>query len=103
MLYEDWINILLSGPITHIKNNAGNILIMGAHVAETGMAATVGAARRYGRRGGVYFGEVQAQLFGAMMAINDAGRHQARLSTGEAPILGSKIDGQRRTRPVRAC
>ena len=69
--YEAWINILLSNPITHIKNNAGNILIMTAHVAETGMAATVGTARRaMGGEGGVYFGEVQAQLFGAMMAMD---------------------------------
>ena len=102
--YEAWINILLSNPITHIKNNVGNILIMGAHVAETGMAATVGTARRaMGGEGGVYFGEVQAQLFGAMMAMQDAWSASGKaFKTGEAPILGSKIDGQRGKRPVRA-
>jgi hypothetical protein len=102
--YEAWINILLSNPITHVKNNVGNILIMTAHVGETAMAATMGTARRaLGGEGGVHFGEVQAQLFGAMMAIQDAWSASGKaFRTGEAPVLGSKIDGQRGTRPVRA-
>ena len=102
--YEYWINALLSNPVTHVKNVAGNMLIMTAHVGETAMAAGVGTARRaMGGEGGVYFGEVQAQLFGAMMAMNDAFSASGKaFRTGESPVLGSKIDGQRGTRPVRA-
>ena len=102
--YEAWINICSVIPSHISKTTPATSSSMGAHVAETGMAATVGTARRaMGGEGGVYFGEVQAQLFGAMMAMQDAWSASGKaFKTGEAPILGSKIDGQRGTRPVRA-
>ena len=71
--YEAWINILLSNPVTHTKNIVGAFLTTFAHVPETYAAAGIGAIRRArGGEGGVYFGEANAQMFGAMMAFREA-------------------------------
>ena len=101
--YEAWINILLSNPITHIKNNAGNIL-HGHHGAEKlglDLAEIDAALAAHSAPGGSDGGSLAC--LGAMMAMQDAWSASGKaFATGEAPILGSKIDGQRGTRPVRA-
>ena len=102
--YEAWINVLLSSPITHVKNMAGNMLIMGAHMAETYAAAGIGTARRaMGGKGGAYFGEANAQMFALVMTLQEAwGSGAKAFRTGETPILGSKLDGLRGKRPGNA-
>lgn len=102
--YEAWINILLSSPVTHVKNMAGNMLTIGAHVAETYAAAGYGSVRRaFGGEGGVYMGEANAQMFALVMSVQEAwGAGGKAFMTGETPILGSKIDGMRGQRPGNA-
>lgn len=93
--YEVWINALLSSPVTHTKNVVGAALTTFGHVPETFIAAGVGSIRRnvLGQTGGVQFGEARAELFGAMMAFQEAwGAASHVYRTGESPILGSKIE-----------
>lgn len=99
--YEGWINILLSSPITHVKNMAGNLLTISAHMAETYAAAGYGTMRRaMGGEGGMYMGEANAQMFALVMTLQEAwGAGGKAFMTGETPILGSKIDGLRGDRP----
>jgi hypothetical protein len=93
--YESWINILLSNPVTHMKNIIGAFLTTFAHIPETYGAATVGALRRArGGKGGVYYGEANAMMFGAMMALREAfGAAGKAFRTGERVMPGSKIEG----------
>ena len=93
--YEVWINALLSSPVTHTKNVVGAALVTFGHVPETFVAAGMGSFRRniMGQKGGVQFGEARAELFGAMMAFQEAwGAASHVYRTGESPILGSKIE-----------
>lgn len=93
--YEAWINMLLSSPITHVKNVAGAFLTTFAHVPETYGAAVAGSVRRnvFNQKGGVQFGEANAELFGAFMAFGEAWKTAAKVyRTGETPIFGSKIE-----------
>jgi hypothetical protein len=103
-LYEAWINVLLSSPVTHTKNVVGAFLTTAAHVPETAVAGAIGAARRsMGGQGGVYITDAQAQLFGATMGIRDAWGAAARgFASGEKAIPGSKIDGGKGKRPAKA-
>lgn len=62
MMLEYWINALLSGPMTHVKNIVGNSMIALNSVAETAVAAGVG--RLLGSTDGVQLGEAKARLYG---------------------------------------
>lgn len=71
---EAWINALLSGPLTHIKNIIGNTAVAINSVIESGGAAAVGAVRQIlpgtaAER--VRFGEAQARLFGLAQGAQD--------------------------------
>jgi len=102
--YEAWINILLSNPITHTKNIVGAFITTFAHVPETYAAAAIGAARRAkGGEGGVYFGQANAQLFAASMAMREAfGAAGKAFVTGERVMPGTKIEGGKGRRAVNA-
>jgi len=102
--YEAWINILLSNPVTHTKNIVGAFLTTFAHIPETYIGATVGAARRArGGEGGVYFGEANAMMFGAMMSLREAfGASGKAFRTGERVMPGSKIEGSSGRRHAQA-
>lgn len=102
--YEAWINILLSNPVTHTKNIVGAFLTTFAHVPETYAAAGIGALRRArGGEGGVYFGEANAQMFGAMMAFREAfGAAGKAFRTGENVMPGTKIEGSSGRRHTQA-
>ena len=93
--YEAWINVLLSNPVTHMKNIIGAFLTTFAHIPETYTAATVGSIRRsLGGEGGVYFGEANAALFATVMSINEAfGAAAKTFKTGERILPGTKIEG----------
>jgi len=102
--YEAWINILLSNPVTHTKNIVGAFLTTFAHIPETYIGAGVGAVRRSaGGEGGVYFGEANAMMFGAMMSLREAfGASGKAFRTGERVMPGSKIEGSGGKRHAQA-
>lgn len=103
-MYEAWINILLSNPVTHFKNFVGAGITTFANIPETYAAASVGAVRRaFGREGGVEFSQANAQMFGVVMGLIDAFGGAARaFRTGEKPIAGSKLETLQGQRPVNA-
>ena len=99
--YESWINLILSNPITHVKNILGVVLTNMAHTTETYVAAGIGTGRRaFGGEGGTFFSQANAQMFATIMSINDAFVGAGRaFRTGEAPLPGTKIEGQAGNRP----
>lgn len=103
-MYEAWINILLSNPVTHFKNFVGAGITTFANIPETYAAASVGALRRaFGREGGAEFSQANAQMFGVVMGLIDAFSGAARaFRTGEKPIAGSKLETLQGQRPVNA-
>ena len=103
-MYEAWINILLSSPVTHFKNIVGAMLTTFANVPETYAAAAVGAVRRkMGQEGGTTFTQANAQMFGVVMALTDAFSGAGRaFRTGERVIPGTKIDAIKGQRPSKA-
>jgi hypothetical protein len=73
MVMEFWINALLSGPMTHVKNMIGNFVVALNSVAETAGAAGVGKIRQViaGGEEGVTIGEAKARAFGLMQGAQD--------------------------------
>ena len=73
-MYEAWINILLSSPVTHIKNTTGAFLQTFAHGVEGSVA--VGLNRMGMLLGkedsGLRMSDVQASFFGMFMSMQDA-------------------------------
>ena len=102
--YESWINLILSNPITHVKNILGVVLTNMAHTTETYVAAGIGTGRRaLGGEGGTYFSQANAQIFASIMSINDAFAGAGRaFRTGESQLPGTKIEGQAGNRPGAA-
>ena len=103
-MYEAWINLLLSSPITHFKNTVGAALTTFANIPETYVAAGIGAARRgMGGAGGTTFTQGNAQIFGIVMAMTDAFAGAGRaFRTGERVVAGTKIEGFKGSRPGKA-
>ena len=93
-LYEAWINILLSSPVTHAKNTIGAFLSTFAHIPETFSGAVVGATRRsLGGEGGMTFNESRAVMFASVMSLKDAWAAAGKgFSSGEKTLPGSKIE-----------
>jgi len=103
-MYEAWINILLSNPVTHFKNFVGAGITTFANIPETYVAASIGAVRRArGREGGVEFSQANAQMFGVVMGMIDAFSGAGRaFRTGEKPIPGTKLETLQGQRPINA-
>ena len=109
---EGYINALLSSPITHIINMAGNSMFQIARTLETGLASFVGNVRTLGGRKGqigdrVYAGEILHESHGLINAlfgealktgrltdvVGDAWKSSgATLLTGTPGDFASKID-----------
>ncbi len=95
-MMEAYINSLLSSPVTHTVNIAGNSAFQLTRLAETGVAGVIGNIRRD------FFGasddramliEAQAFMHGSLMAQKDAFKLMARtMVTGESGDLVSKLD-----------
>jgi len=72
--HEVWINSILSGPWTHVKNLTGNaVMILGDNLETLGAAGIQAITK--GTRGlqrDVTFGDVQAKMFGQMMSMREA-------------------------------
>lgn len=62
MILEFWINSLLSGPKTHVKNMLGNTFVAINSVAETAIASGVGKV--LGSADRVHLNEAKARFFG---------------------------------------
>ena len=105
-MYEAWINVILSSPISHAKNIIGATLTSLNYVVDTAGAATIGSVRRgiTGKNDGVRFGEVRAALFASIANINENWSLASQAYKGEETTLkGSKIDYERtRTRAFSA-
>lgn len=74
MIYEAWINGLLSAPITHEANIAGNTLaFLSKPLLETPVASIVDAVM-HGRNRTYRFGETPAEIYGATRGIVEGAR-----------------------------
>ena len=73
-LHDIWINSMLSGWFTHLKNTVGVVGAMVADVAETTGAATGQLVTRSARgmERDVTYGDVAAKIFGQMMSMKEA-------------------------------
>ena len=95
---EQYINALLSSPVTHMVNMAGNASFQMLSLAERGLAGVVGNIRTLGgMRGEIgdqrYMGEAAAEAHGLVMAQKDALLLMAKtFITGESADFVTKID-----------
>jgi len=95
---ENYINALLSSPVTHMVNMGGNASFQVLTLAERGLAGVIGNVRTLGGlRGNVgdqrYMGEAAAEAYGLMMAQKDALILMTRtMITGDSADFISKID-----------
>ena len=95
---EQYINALLSSPVTHMVNIAGNASFQMLSLAERGLSGVIGTVRTLGgRRGDVgdqrYIGEAAAEAHGLMMAQKDAFLLMGKtMVTGESSDFVTKID-----------
>lgn len=93
MLFEAWINGLLSNPPTHAVNVMSNTLTQLWSVPERYLAAGIG--KMMNSADGVQGGEAVAQLFGMVQAQKDAFRLAWRaLRTGEPSDQLGKIEAK---------
>ena len=95
---ENYINAILSGPVSHTVNLAGNMSFQIMTLAERGLAGVIGNIRTVGGRRGeigdqAYMGEASAEAFGFMMAQRDAFTLMGKtFVTGQSSDLMTKID-----------
>jgi len=87
MLIEFWINSLLSGPMTHVKNMLGNSMIALNSVAETAVASQV--SRILGSENKIEIGEAKARFFGIMQGANEGLIAAGKILKDENAIYGS--------------
>jgi hypothetical protein len=74
--FSTWINGLLSSPVTHAKNVAGNLFFGAYQIPERAVASAIGSARNFlfkGGEQGIKFNEVQAQAIGFLQGIREGG------------------------------
>ncbi len=102
-IFEVWQHALLTNPITHTKNTVGNfITTFILPNAELALAAGFGKARMAlgaDPTDVVQLEDVQSQVFGQLMAMNEALRLGGRAAVVMQPqgVAGSKIDKVRNT------
>ena len=92
MLYEVWINGLLSSPATHVVNIVSNIMTAGFSVSERKVASLIGGGRNIPR------GEAEAQLAGMVAGARDGMRlGWNALKTGEPtdPLQKMEVENHR--------
>lgn len=102
MALEIWINALLSGPKTHIKNMLGNMSVALYSIPETALASGVGAARNLlgDKEAGVTAGEAKARLFGLMQGSKDGVVAAAKAFKTEASAIGDTTIEQRKMQAI---
>lgn len=87
MILEYWINSLLSGPITHVKNIIGNTVITLNSVAETAVASGVG--KILNSEEAVQFGEAKARFYGIMQGATEGMAAASKILKDENAVYGS--------------
>lgn len=87
MIQEFWINALLSGPRTHVKNIVGNALVALNSVAETAGASVVGKVLGSAER--IELNEAKARFFGITQGAKDGLRAAKAIIDSEEAIAGS--------------
>lgn len=89
MLYEFWINSLLSSPATHVVNIVSNIMTAGFSISERKVASLIGGGRNIPR------GESEAQLAGMIAGARDGMRLAWNaLKTGEPTDPLQKMEAE---------
>jgi hypothetical protein len=100
MVVEAWMNGLLSGPLTHATNVVSNTLTNLANIAETGVAAGIGAAREAAGLGGrerIFAGEASERLFAMVQGAQEGlvAARQAFADDAAASMATGKLDVRR--------
>ena len=97
--FSTWINGLLSSPITHAKNVAGNMFFGGLQIPERALASAIGKARNFMFKGGedaISNDELYAQAMGFLQGIREGGviaKNAAKTNTPTDPF--QKIEASR--------
>ena len=95
VMAEVYVNSLLSSPVTHVVNVAGNASFMGVKIMETAVAGAIGKARSAitGNADRVYVSEAMAQLRGIKDGWADALLVSGKtLWLEEGSDISSKLD-----------
>ncbi len=88
MIYEAWLNGLLSAPVSHAANMLGNTLTMATKIPETAIAKLL--------RGKSPIGEIKAETVGLFQGMKEGVRASIRtFIDGVSPDLMTKIEHQR--------
>jgi hypothetical protein len=88
MWMSTWINGLLSSPVTHAKNIAGNTFFGGLQIPERALASVIGKTRNFMFKGGeeaVSGNEIYAQAMGFLHGIREGGEIAARAAKSNTP------------------
>jgi hypothetical protein len=83
-----WINGLLSSPVTHAKNIAGNLFFGAYQIPERAVASAIGSSRNLlfkGGEQGIKMNEVQAQAIGFLQGIREGGQISVTAFKNNAP------------------
>ena len=96
-IIEIWLNSILTSPVTHMVNMAGNSIFQGLKVMETGLAGSIGAVRTTitgaDNTDRVLMGEALASLHGISNSFFDAFILSSKALWDEQPVMdGSKLD-----------
>lgn len=73
--FSTWINGLLSSPVTHAKNIAGNMFFNAVQIPERAVASVIGKARvaMFGGEDAIKMDEVYAQAMGFFQGMREGG------------------------------
>jgi len=94
MVYEAWINGLLTNPATHSANIIGNTLTLSMQPVERKLASMIG---RVAGDGEIPSGEARAQLYGMVSSFNDGLSIMAKtLKSGVPADQIQKIENMQR-------
>ena len=89
--YESFINLILSNPITHVKNISGNTFTLYSSIAERNLASNW--TRLINKKDGVAHFEGYAKHYGMKMAYGEAIEMFFKALNGEQTLVaGSKVE-----------
>jgi hypothetical protein len=88
MVYEAWLNGLLSAPVTHAANMLGNTLTLMTKIPETAVAKVL--------KGKSPAGEIRAETFGVIQGFKEGIRAGIRaFKDGVTTDIMTKVEGKR--------
>lgn len=87
-ILEVWINGLLSGPVSHAANIAGNLLMLSSQPVERFGAAAIGNV--FPGQPAIPFGEAPQMIYGMIEGFKDGFRLGAKALMGGAPQTGAQ-------------